>query len=483
MLGWPHPEDGWIDGDDSGEIGIPDITPIALGYLSKVAGYQILGAPLPDGPWELLDNVNFPASPQYPVTFEYGFTLVNPSNFIAVRPSDGSGGTGDASNIVSQTANELPYAFFTPSTLGGTAPLTVDFDASTSYDPDGTIVKYEWDFDGDGFYEFDTGDDPFTSWDYNDPGVYDMKLRVTDNSGGAGIAGVTISVYLEENLEPNAVIMPDATDIFVDMIVIFDASASYDSDGTIVKFEWDFEGDGDYEYDSADSPFADYLYTSAGVFQPAVRVTDNGGASAEASVQIIVSENDSPIAVLLAMQDGPTSAAFDASNSFDPDGEIAMYEWDWTTDGSFDLNTGDDPFATYDYGAPGSYLATVKVTDALGATGTSSVIVDIFEPHTWHLRYPAGEVANTTHPVLSMVDGRPAMVFRNSTNGTTRYVTSTDNFGNAWDTTREIATDMSTSYGLLEANGKRCFGICVANPDKSQRFHRSSARRACNSRC
>lgn len=454
MTGWPHSVDAWIDGDKNGEIGVPDITTIAQGYLNRVAGYQILGAASPEGPWQVLDIVNFPLFPMYPLTFSYGFSLVNPADYIAVRPIDGDGGVGIASNIVSQTANELPVAMLTPSTLGGTAPLPVDFDASDSYDPDGSIAKHEWDLDGDGFYELDTGTNAFASWIYHDPGTYEMKLRVTDNSGAAAIAGVTINAYLEENLAPNASIVPDATDIFVDMIVSFDASASDDPDGSIVNYKWDFEGDGDFEYDSADSPFADYLYSAPGVFQAAVRVTDNLGATGEGSVQIIVSLNDDPVAVLFAMQDGPTSAAFDASNSFDPDGNIVMYEWDWTTDGSYDMNTGDDPYAFYDYGLPGSYIATVRVTDALGATGTSLAFVDIYEPHTWHLRSPAGEVANTTHPVLSMVDGRPSIVFRNSTNGTTRYVTSTDNFGASWDTTREIATDMSFSYGLIEANGK-----------------------------
>ena len=31
------------------------------------------------------------------------------------------------------------------------------FDASASADPDGTIAKYEWDLDGNGTYETDTG--------------------------------------------------------------------------------------------------------------------------------------------------------------------------------------------------------------------------------------------------------------------------------------------------------------------------------------
>ncbi len=48
--------------------------------------------------------------------------------------------------------NEGPFATFVPSVSNGPAPLAVNFDASSSGDPDGTIVQYSWDF-GD----FNTG--------------------------------------------------------------------------------------------------------------------------------------------------------------------------------------------------------------------------------------------------------------------------------------------------------------------------------------
>ena len=46
---------------------------------------------------------------------------------------------------------------------------TVTFDASGSRDADGSIAKYEWDLDGDGTYERDTGTDPVTQTSYRDP--------------------------------------------------------------------------------------------------------------------------------------------------------------------------------------------------------------------------------------------------------------------------------------------------------------------------
>jgi len=39
----------------------------------------------------------------------------------------------------------------------GNAPLTVNLDAGDSHDPDGSIAKYEWDWEGDGVWDEDTG--------------------------------------------------------------------------------------------------------------------------------------------------------------------------------------------------------------------------------------------------------------------------------------------------------------------------------------
>jgi PKD repeat protein len=59
-----------------------------------------------------------------------------------------------------------------------TVNITIDFDGSDSYDSDGSISKYEWDF-GDG--STDTRETP--SYTYQDTGDYIVRLTVTDNKG------------------------------------------------------------------------------------------------------------------------------------------------------------------------------------------------------------------------------------------------------------------------------------------------------------
>ncbi len=57
------------------------------------------------------------------------------------------------------------------------------FNASASSDPDGTIAKYEWDFDGNGTYETNTGTTATTTKAFATPGTFTVGLRVTDNLG------------------------------------------------------------------------------------------------------------------------------------------------------------------------------------------------------------------------------------------------------------------------------------------------------------
>ncbi len=62
--------------------------------------------------------------------------------------------------------NQSPTASFTASPNPVTSGASVTFDAAASSDPDGTIAKYEWDLDGNGSYETDTGTTATTSRSY-----------------------------------------------------------------------------------------------------------------------------------------------------------------------------------------------------------------------------------------------------------------------------------------------------------------------------
>ncbi len=92
--------------------------------------------------------------------------------------------------------NEEPVANFTYSPLSPISGETVYFNASASYDPDGTIQRYTWDF-GDGAsargktttHKFDVGE--FLSR------TFTVSLTVVDNQGAHGTFSQQITVNLK----------------------------------------------------------------------------------------------------------------------------------------------------------------------------------------------------------------------------------------------------------------------------------------------
>jgi len=91
-------------------------------------------------------------------------------------------------NITKITVNP-PVAHFTYSPLLPKIGEEVKFDASSSYDPDGTIADYEWDF-GDG----STASGVKASHSYREVGTYTVTLTVADNDGVVGKISKTVEV-------------------------------------------------------------------------------------------------------------------------------------------------------------------------------------------------------------------------------------------------------------------------------------------------
>jgi hypothetical protein len=76
----------------------------------------------------------------------------------------------------------------------GTAPFTVNFDASGTTTLAGTLTKFEWDFDGDGEFEQDSGTTPTIQNIYNEAGTFNASVRVTNSLDNVSTATVLISV-------------------------------------------------------------------------------------------------------------------------------------------------------------------------------------------------------------------------------------------------------------------------------------------------
>jgi hypothetical protein len=67
-----------------------------------------------------------------------------------------------------------------------------------------------------------------------------------------------------------------------------------------------------------------------------------------------------------------TTIDFDASASTAEN--ITLYEWDWTNDGIYEYSS-DQPMASFDYGDANSYQCTLRITDNLSQTDTTTKTV------------------------------------------------------------------------------------------------------------
>ena len=265
--------------------------------------------------------------------------------------------------LSSQSVNSLPIADFSFSE--GNEALIIDFDASTSSDPDGNIVSYEWDL-GDG----NTSTGVSLSHTYDNPGTFSVKLTITDNEGGKNSIIKEVTVQ-SPNQPPTASFTFEAgNDTFE---INFDASGSSDPEGNIVSYSWDF-GDGN----TGMGEMISHVYDSAGVFSVSLTVTDDQGLADSVSQNIgLESPNQPPIASF-TYREGATLLVyeFDASSSSDPDGTIVDYQWDMG-DGTA-LNGIQ---VSHMYTTGGSFDVQLIVTDNGGAMDTTTQIVMVEAPN------------------------------------------------------------------------------------------------------
>jgi parallel beta-helix repeat protein len=164
---------------------------------------------------------------------------------------------------------------------------TVSFNGSQSIDPDGTIIFYRWNF-GDGSSQILDISPDHT---YADPGVYTVTLTVVDDDGRSSMANTTATIQgvIFINNPPVATCIAPSTAL-MGQEVSFDASLSNDTDGTIVGYRWDFNGDGTYDTDWVTTPVITTTFSSIGSYVVTLEVIDNNDAVSPYSTTVSVKE-------------------------------------------------------------------------------------------------------------------------------------------------------------------------------------------------
>ncbi len=160
-----------------------------------------------------------------------------------------------------------------------------------------------------------------------------------------------------------------------DVVVFDDESTDVDEDGMITAWSWDF-GDGTV----SDAAHPEHRYAEQGRYTVTLTVMDDRGLESLPFEREIFVGNAAPVANF-TVRDAESAApverprvgveiSFDASASYDLDGKIAGYAWDFDGDGSIDEETA-LPEVLHSFESAGPFDVTLHVTD--DERGTSTV--------------------------------------------------------------------------------------------------------------
>jgi len=281
-------------------------------------------------------------------------------------------------DIIVSIANEKVSAEFEATPEIGEAPLKVSFDASATKDPDGEVMRYDWDFDGD--ESFDDAEGVKVTHTFDKIGEYEVQLRATDNSGQYSIGKKTILIKEATNPIAKIELETETDEYLTGETYIFSAAKSFSPGGAIEKYEWDF-GDGSPK---ANTKTVSHVFKTSGKFEVTLIITDEEKSTGETYLEVKVnSPTEAPKAVLKTTPEKgedspylegevPFEVIFEAGDSTDADDNIVDFEWDFNGDTVTDaLGVTQDHIFT----ETGTYNVILKVTDADGNVSQDSITV------------------------------------------------------------------------------------------------------------
>jgi len=188
-------------------------------------------------------------------------------------------GSGDDSPPGGNDGNNAPETPLTPD-----GPLSVEtgdeyvFETS-SFDIDGNMIRFRFDW-GDGnisgwseYADSNVSVSMSHSWTY--ASSFDVRVIAQDESGLNSSWSIPINVTVSQVVSGESTPFGDIEvtgNTLVNGTIVFDASGSFDLDGYIVSFYWDF---GDDENDSG--ILTSHVYKNPGEYEVSLTVIDNNG--------------------------------------------------------------------------------------------------------------------------------------------------------------------------------------------------------------
>jgi hypothetical protein len=253
-------------------------------YLSAGASYD------PDGTitgflWSQVSGPNTPTVLSGNTMFPTVKGLIAGTYVYKVVVTDDMGATASDQVSFTVSANQDPVAIV-PAQVVITIPGgEIDINGTQSYDPDGSIVSYDWSISKGSIVNLLVKGPGMATLQGQSAGEVDLKLVVTDNRGGTGTA--TVHVIITTNKPPVAKAGFDF--VTANSWAYLSGAGSYDLDGHIVSFKWtQAVGPNMATISGANGMFPTVSNLVPGIYRFNLVVTDDAGFSSSDYVQVTV---------------------------------------------------------------------------------------------------------------------------------------------------------------------------------------------------
>jgi PKD repeat protein len=209
-----------------------------------------------------------------------------------------------------------------------------------------------------------------------DEGSHELELRVSDGVRQT-VYRWAIRVVPDKPHAPSASLIASPDSGLAPLQVAVQATAT-DTDGSVVLYELDADGDGTFELSSSQAPALTRSFAVPGVYRLQLRVTDDDSLTAVAERRVRVMANQPPRAELSASPDrGPAPLAVRVlGTGIDPESAPVLTELDADGDGRYDISHAgaiDTTLVFEDYTLP--VTLALRVTDSAGATDIARATV------------------------------------------------------------------------------------------------------------
>lgn len=163
------------------------------------------------------------------------------------------------------------------------------FFAAQALDKDGEIKKIDWQLaDGQKFISVGDGSSKLVISDAK-PGLYKIKVTVTDNDGLTEMAFHSFTVIkTPDNSPPVVQILSNSTSLTLPVSETYLSSMASDSDGEVVSYLWEQTSGPVCQFSVNSMPSLHVEKLSVGTFTFKLTVTDNKGAIASSTLSLEV---------------------------------------------------------------------------------------------------------------------------------------------------------------------------------------------------